>query len=61
MQDGYNYTIDVERFTGLNVCNFNPIGVFAEVLSLPWPFAIHAYVHGEAITVILKTVKNMKV
>ena len=25
--------IDVERFAGLNVCGFNPIEVFAEILS----------------------------
>ena len=28
------FTVDVERFIGLNVCSFNPIEVFAEILSV---------------------------
>ena len=34
-----HYTVDMERFTGQNICGFNPIEVFMEILScwqLPW-------------------------
>ena len=32
------YTVDAERFTGLNICSFNPIEVFAgNTFPLPWP------------------------
>ena len=59
-------TVDVEKFAGLNVWGFNPNEVFMEIL----PHFLGqkclflkrgAYIHGKTFTVLLKTVKTIKV
>ena len=59
-------TVDVERFAGLNVCCFNPIEVFMEILShcLGQKCLLSSirgiYIHGRVFMVLLKTMKMQK-
>ena len=59
-------TVEVEKFTGLNLRGFNPTEVFAEILSCCLSqkcllLKSDAYIHGKTFTVLLKTTKTMKV
>ena len=60
------YTVDMERFAGLNACGFNPTEVLAEILSccLSQKYILlkkGTYIHGKTFAVLLKTTKTMKV
>ena len=61
-----HYTIDVEKFAGLNVHGFNPTEVFMEILSdcLGQKSLLvkrGAYIHGKKSAVLLKTTKTVKI
>ena len=63
----HNYTVDVEKITGLlNFHGFNPIEVFADILSYFLTqkcllLESGTYSHGKTFAVLLKTVKTVKV
>ena len=60
-------TIDVEIFAGLNICGFNPIEVFVEILShclghkCLFSMIREVLIHGKTFTVVLKTIKTGKI
>ena len=58
-------TVDVEKFAGLNFCNFNPTEVFAEILShflsqKGLLLKSSTYFHGKTLAVLLKTARTVK-
>ena len=58
--------MDGERFTGLNICGFNAIEVFAEIFlcCLGHKYSLlkrGTYIHGKTFAVFLKTMKNAEV
>ena len=63
------YTIDVERFVGINIRGFSLIEVFVEYFCVALAISAQylvllqrdAYIHGKAFAVLLKTVNNVKV
>ena len=62
----YLFTVDGERFVGLNICSFSAIKVFTEIfLHISAHYLVQlkrgTYIHGKSFAVLLKIVKNVKV
>ena len=54
-----SYTVNLERFAGLNICSFNPIKYFANTFVVPWPavFIIYISIHEKTFVVLQKIMK----
>ena len=62
----FHYTVDVEKFAGLNVHGFNPTEVFTEILldCLGQKCLLvkrGAYIRRKKFAVLLKTAKTVKI
>ena len=66
MEQYSKYTVNGERFAGLNFCGFNPTEVFTEILSrfLSQKCLLlmsSTYIHGKTFAVLLIAAKTVKV
>ena len=69
MPEKIEHTVDGERFAGLDIHGFSAIEVLMEILSCCLAMSTHylvqlktgTYIHVKTLTVLRKTVKNMKV